>query len=332
MFKKGLLFLAVSLFSHNVLAGWVCQEAASVRDGNRILACGIGEAESESEARLKAFENAEQEYKMLCARDVRCKGYKTEVNPARNTCKKKDGVYKCYRGLEYYITKVKDVEDNSKVLSDLEKEKQELERKYLAAQQKYKKKQEIEALKRKIKEKDFSDKIEPSKSPSSNNQYSLYLGSSRSSVDYGTSEVLEEYDIPNGLLGFAIEFQRLPNKKAWIASIELFSGEEDTVAGDSIYTSGSFIHLTYRNYLKDSYEGFYYGYGLGIASTYVEVLSFDLSNDATYDDNQFSVRLDLGFLSRKKPAGFDIGFSIVSVSDNYNSSGFSGLFRAGVTF
>jgi hypothetical protein len=153
-----LIYLVCFLFTSNSFAQkWLCHETASIRYDSRILTCGVGEAKTESEARSKAFDSATQEFNQLCEQDLTCKGFKTRVEPKRNSCTYSNGLYKCYRGLEYQITAVK------KENVDLEKVEDELARKkkeYDLAKKKYEKKKELEELEKKIEKKDFSE--EPS--------------------------------------------------------------------------------------------------------------------------------------------------------------------------
>src|SRR5271154_1053759 len=77
---------------------WICQEAASIKDGNEVLACGVGEGENEAQARIDALEKAKAEFNEICDQSVDCRGRETVVTPLRNTCEILPNVVRCYRG------------------------------------------------------------------------------------------------------------------------------------------------------------------------------------------------------------------------------------------
>ena len=136
------------------LAKWICHETASLKQENTVFSCGVGTGKTEAAARADARTNANQEFKMICSEDIKCKGYKTEISPMRNSCVKSAKGYKCYRGLEYKVTKVK------ATVADMEELDRELERKkeeYEIAKEKYQKKKEIEELEERIKNKNFEE-------------------------------------------------------------------------------------------------------------------------------------------------------------------------------
>ncbi len=150
---KFLVLAGLISFSQSSYAKWLCHETASIKEQDTILTCGVGEADLESVAREKAFHNAKKEFDLLCGNDINCSGFKTEVNPLRNSCEKRDGQYKCYRGLEFRITKVR---GSSADLQKLDKELERKQKEYELAREKYEKKKQIEELNRKIEDNDFN--------------------------------------------------------------------------------------------------------------------------------------------------------------------------------
>lgn len=66
--------------------GWFCEEESGKRDGNKIYACGVGEAMDEMGAREKALETAISEFKLICALSVDCKDKPAIVTPMRMSC------------------------------------------------------------------------------------------------------------------------------------------------------------------------------------------------------------------------------------------------------
>jgi hypothetical protein len=81
-------------------ADWICREAASVRQGDTILACGIGLGKSEADARIDALKQAKREFEEICRASSDCRGHELTLDPLRNDCESdpKSG-YKCYRGI-----------------------------------------------------------------------------------------------------------------------------------------------------------------------------------------------------------------------------------------
>ncbi len=93
------LFTAPSVYSAE---GWICTEAASIKQGDSYLVCGVASAENEGDAREKALQRAQKEFDLLCRASLDCRGRPTAVEPLRNSCAETDdGAFKCYRGLRY---------------------------------------------------------------------------------------------------------------------------------------------------------------------------------------------------------------------------------------
>lgn len=109
MFEMKVLFLVSSILysSFSMSASWLCREAASARNGDIINACGVGEANSESEARAKARDLAFEELDSICAKTPDCSNFEYVIQPLRTDCEKNAQGYKCYRGIEATITNVR---------------------------------------------------------------------------------------------------------------------------------------------------------------------------------------------------------------------------------
>ncbi len=139
-------------------AEWLCEEASSVRTGNEILACGVGEGPTEEVARKKALVAAQLEFMEICGSSDDCKGRKSTSTPLRTTCTTPTpGTVKCYRGLRYEITgEAQPValfnEANREALR-AKREALEEELRVLAAVEA--ERAEVERLEKAIREKDF---------------------------------------------------------------------------------------------------------------------------------------------------------------------------------
>lgn len=124
----GLFFLSLA----QAETTWLCKEESSRRQGDdTVLACGIGIASDENEARLQAFDNAKLEFDKLCKASDDCQGRPVSIEPKRTTCEQdSDQIFKCYRLLAFTITKPQVQKDpvTGKVLTKVTKgiTKQEL--------------------------------------------------------------------------------------------------------------------------------------------------------------------------------------------------------------
>ncbi|MDH5232705.1 MAG: hypothetical protein OEZ58_09460 [Gammaproteobacteria bacterium] len=97
-FLVSLLLLSTAGFAEE----WTCTEAASIKEGNSILVCGVATAESEGDAREQALIRAQREFQLLCEASADCFGRETNLEPLRNSCDPTDdGKFKCYRGVRY---------------------------------------------------------------------------------------------------------------------------------------------------------------------------------------------------------------------------------------
>lgn len=102
--KKLMMFLV--LISSPVMADdWVCHTQASVAMGpNAMLACGMADASTESQARLKAYTAALTEFRQVCDASDECKGRAIETKPARTECSSYEGGFRCYRAVSVTIS------------------------------------------------------------------------------------------------------------------------------------------------------------------------------------------------------------------------------------
>lgn len=100
------IFMLFILSSH-AAGSWLCREAASLRNGDVINACGVGEGSNENEARSSARNAAFEELDSVCSRTPDCANFDYVITPLRTDCEKTATGYKCYRGIEATITKVR---------------------------------------------------------------------------------------------------------------------------------------------------------------------------------------------------------------------------------
>lgn len=100
-----ILMLVSALVSLNGYAAddWLCTSQASLVEGSRILACGVGEAATESGARARAFDSAREEFARLCGPGTVCEEQKHVIEPKRTTCAASSEGWKCYRLLVYRL-------------------------------------------------------------------------------------------------------------------------------------------------------------------------------------------------------------------------------------
>jgi hypothetical protein len=100
-----LILLLCPSFSH--ADQWFCTDEASQRTGDTIKVCGIGESKEEGPARIKALQNSQQEFYELCRMSSDCIDHYVVSAPLRTECTKEDGIYKCYRMVQYTIQELK---------------------------------------------------------------------------------------------------------------------------------------------------------------------------------------------------------------------------------
>lgn len=76
---------------------WFCTTQSSKIQGASILACGIGNAATEDEARIKAFDAAKAEFNRICQASDDCIVRPVTIEPMRTTCDKVNGSFQCNR-------------------------------------------------------------------------------------------------------------------------------------------------------------------------------------------------------------------------------------------
>lgn len=104
------LLIILALLSQYVMADeWFCVEESGKRDGNTILACGIGDSlGDEGASRRRALDAAIQEFKTICELSSDCRGHEIIVEPKRTACgrdQKMPEIVKCYRLIQVTIGK-----------------------------------------------------------------------------------------------------------------------------------------------------------------------------------------------------------------------------------
>jgi hypothetical protein len=102
--KLNIFLITFCLVSTSEAADWICKEAASQRQGEAIMACGIGVAKDEATARILALKEAKREFDSICSESADCKGHALKVTPLRNDCQTRNGRVECYRGVRFEIS------------------------------------------------------------------------------------------------------------------------------------------------------------------------------------------------------------------------------------
>lgn len=101
--KTLILFLALS--SAAMADNWACRTEGSVVIGpTKILVCGMADATSEFEARMKAYSAAMNEFQQVCDSSDECKGRKVFTKPQRTECLSVQDGFRCYRAIEVSIS------------------------------------------------------------------------------------------------------------------------------------------------------------------------------------------------------------------------------------
>lgn len=100
-----MVFLILSLLVNTSQASenWFCKEESSVRRDNSIEACGTASSVDYDKAKALAFESAKNEFNRVCRASSDCAGHDISINPKRTSCDQKDGIFTCYRLLEFVI-------------------------------------------------------------------------------------------------------------------------------------------------------------------------------------------------------------------------------------
>lgn len=101
LFPLLIVYCSIEAFGREV---WLCSSQASQIQGSSVLACGVGEGNSESIARRNAFLSAKEEFSGLCDANSECALHRHSVTPGRTTCEGERDHWKCYRLVTYTIT------------------------------------------------------------------------------------------------------------------------------------------------------------------------------------------------------------------------------------
>lgn len=115
-FLEIFLIVTISTACLEVIASdWLCHEEASQRQGDEILACGIGIGPDENSARIQALDNASLEFNKLCNVSDDCRGKKVAATPKRTQCSQDGKTFKCYRLVSFAVSaETRDSHPNSK--------------------------------------------------------------------------------------------------------------------------------------------------------------------------------------------------------------------------
>jgi hypothetical protein len=87
-------------------SGWYCDQVASawVAEGKILATCGSGRGDDESKAKIKAFEDANEEFQKVCGKNTSCGSKMVNIDPQRSDCKSNDGKVHCKRLFYFHIT------------------------------------------------------------------------------------------------------------------------------------------------------------------------------------------------------------------------------------
>lgn len=144
---KSLILWKIFSLSLQSNADWMCVDSAGRNSENFYQVCGIGQNQSEAEARALAFEAAKNEFKRICAESENCLSRNKSLEIKRTECKRLENEYKCYRLLEYSLLDVnatspisteiieKQLDEKRQQLIELRKKAIELERLKVADKQ-----------------------------------------------------------------------------------------------------------------------------------------------------------------------------------------------------
>ena len=80
---------------------WLCTEDSTQVRSDSVLACGIGQAQTEGDARRLAFKSARAEFDQVCGPNTECSTHRYSVEPQRSSCGRIDGQWKCYRLVQF---------------------------------------------------------------------------------------------------------------------------------------------------------------------------------------------------------------------------------------
>jgi hypothetical protein len=248
---------------------WLCEEASSVRTGEEILACGVGEGPTEEVARKKALVAAQLEFMEICGSSDDCKGRKSTSTPLRTTCTHPTPeTVKCYRGLRYEITgeaqPVAIFNEANREALKAKREALEEELRALAAIEA--ERSEVERLEKAIREKDFQSAA--AEAPARPLDEVLILGVGGGTGKVGTAEMNGTLDFHtdydwrlNGLLSIGVhgayrmfeDAATVSNLSACISSCSTLRTEERVTKFSSLEAGTQLLfHPTKRVFLGPS--------------------------------------------------------------------------------
>lgn len=220
-------YIIVYVLHTNIYAtNWTCTEVASEKIDNFIMACGVGEAETEGDARKLALENAINEFKSICNISDDCLNKKTYTKPLRNSCEKLDNnKIKCYRGIQVEFREEKNQEikqNNIKNKEDENKEDKNLQleieiekyKKELEQEEKNQKKQtELEELKKQLETEKFKTQNLKQINKQSKNSYNILLSAGLLNLNVDKDiNILNRYE-KFTLYGLALNTEIIFNKR-----------------------------------------------------------------------------------------------------------------------
>ncbi len=128
--KVRLFTLLMFIFASAAHAQWLCRDASSIRSGQTITACGVGQSQSLEDARSKSRESAIEEFKRICNESADCFEFDYTINPKRTDCEIKSNIHTCYRALDFEIgtRKRKSISlDTNELESELKNRNQEIQ-------------------------------------------------------------------------------------------------------------------------------------------------------------------------------------------------------------
>lgn len=88
---------------------WLCTQESSQRRGGLVLACGVARSRDEADARARAFDNAQAEFRRVCDASDDCRGRASTLEPKRTSCSREaSGEFACYRLLQVSLDRSPD--------------------------------------------------------------------------------------------------------------------------------------------------------------------------------------------------------------------------------
>lgn len=126
--------LFITLIAFNASAGemWTCvTQGLQQYSSTSYLACGVALASTEALARDAALENGLNEFSKICNETPSCRDQERTLVPARVSCSKVEGGYKCVRAVHIQVLDIKrsDIRiDENELQSKINKKQNDLNR------------------------------------------------------------------------------------------------------------------------------------------------------------------------------------------------------------